>query len=310
MNKSNSEVCHLWAHGHAAKGSNLYSDGKVLTSYRTPIAAIIDGIYYISSDSMTMTTAKQLSYARRAARGNGQIFYTPAFRYGRQPDFTHEYMLNSAAEYEKQKLDYILVSKSRKNTKLETIIKYNEKRQEILDLAGRFNVQIEMPEYVADESTISEYYKIRAEQARIKAEKEAKELKKQLLKDKKEFKQWLETGAGRCPVSFTRNRYTEGDFITIKDNQILTSQGAACPIDHCIKALKFYDSLKTGKGFIEYKTNGHKIHLGIFILETIDKNGNVKAGCHMFTHKEIARFRKQWAAALCELPEPEKAVII
>ncbi len=38
-----------------------------------------------------------------------------------------------------------------------------------------------------------------------------------------------------------------------------------------------------------YQRNGHTIHLGHFALDSVDAQGNVKAGCHEVAWEEIAR---------------------
>lgn len=75
-----------------AKSLNMTFDGPLFYSYSTVIAARIDGkdgrpVYLISSDSMTRTTAKHLSYLRSACPADyirvpfhyGDSFYKPGF---------------------------------------------------------------------------------------------------------------------------------------------------------------------------------------------------------------------------------------
>lgn len=116
-------------------------------------------------------------------------------------------------------------------------------------------------------------------------------------KGKKEFKAWLEKGEGMCSGSYKYDR-VNGDYFTIKGDLIVTSQGATCPVDHAVAALKFWESRKDGEGFKEYHTNGHTIHLGIFKLGVIDPHGNVRAGCHMFRRVTIEKFIATYKARL------------
>ncbi len=71
MSFTNSEVCALWAKqlrasAQSANG-NLWFDGPVLYSYRTPIGRLLDGHVLLSSIGYSMTTkGKHLNPAHRA----------------------------------------------------------------------------------------------------------------------------------------------------------------------------------------------------------------------------------------------------
>jgi hypothetical protein len=301
MSVSNQQVAHSWAHGTPAKGSNLKTDGVTLTSYSTTIAARLDDVIYISSDNMSPSTGRHLSYARQAVNHERErIFRTPAFSWsGSNPAATHEALTIPAAREAIQTLDAAMsATRTRKQTKLDAIAAYLQERERIQTHAARFNVKLpDMPEYALDLATVTEYADRKAaERARLEATRQAAALKQQKA-DAKQFKIWLTTGAGRCPASYQRREWDQlsagqpaTDYITIHDGLILTSQGAECPLDHAVKALRFWQS-RRGE---PYHTNGHVIHLGAFILDSIAEDGTVKAGCHTFTAAEINRFIAQW----------------
>lgn len=306
------QVIHIWAHQgqeSARNGSNVHFNGPALYSYSTTIAAIIDGIVYISDINMSITTAKHIRAAGSATRHLEQ-FRTTAFWFGSNPRLTHEAMIQPAARSAVQTLEYALTnSKTRKATKERQVQEYIQERERITTHAARFNVSVFMPEMTAGPEAVAQYQEAKRiadekkEAARLKAQK------KQQREDKKQFKVWLTTGAGRCPYSFQERG---NDFITLKPDSLLiaagtaqykivTSQGAECPLDHAVKALKFWSSRLNspfGKKFEPYHTNGHKIPLGHFTLDSIDESGTVKAGCHTFTAKEIQRFINQWREVL------------
>lgn len=310
---NNDRVAHAWAHGREAKGSNFYSDGRKLTSYSTTVAIQIDGVFYISADNMSPTTGKQLSYAKRAVSYN--YFSTHAFSYGRRLEWpsmtTHEDLIKPEAEHVLRVLEIDLAnSKTRKSTKLKALAHYAAERERILTHCAAVGASLKMPEFKVDETTIAKYQ----EAAKLKAEKAERERvkrqKEQQKADKLQYDAWLTTGAGRCPQSFIARR--GADQITIKiyrytndvpQYKVVTSQGAECPLDHAIKAIKFYRSrerkTQDSKRYYEpYHTNGHKVPLGIFTLDSIDEQGTVKAGCHTFSAAEIQRFINQWREVL------------
>ncbi len=78
--------------------------------------------------------------------------------------------------------------------------------------------------------------------------------------------------------------------LRIKGNALQTSRGAEVPLEHAIKAFRIIKRLRD-KGEA-YQRNGHTIHLGHFAIDSIDSNGNVKAGCHEIEWSEIERVAK------------------
>ena len=308
------QVIHIWAHQgreSARNGSNVHFSGPELYSYSTTIAAIIDGVVYISANNMSVTTAKHISAASSATRHLDQ-FRTHAFSWsGSNPRLTHDAMIQPEAQDAIKTLEYALENtRTRKQTKLNAINEYMQRRKYILDHAARVGVTVVMPEYEVNIKAVEQYQERKAAAAAAKEAARIKAQKKQQKEDKKQFNLWLTTGAGRCPYSFQERG---NDFITIKNydksaaattRYVVTSQGAECPLDHAVKALKFYELQRNFEGKINapmykpYHTNGHKIPLGHFTLDSIDESGTVKAGCHTFTAKEIQRFINQWREVL------------
>jgi hypothetical protein len=332
MAKTNQQVAHIWAQGHkeTAQGSNFRCVDNKLYSYNTLVGIIIDGTAFISADNMTPTTAKQLNYAKRAT--DYQYFASPAFEYGYSGGLSAREMIEAAA------LELIEAFKALLRARKPRVEEYQQRRQEIIDIAARFSVTIpEIPEAGDDLKEKAKAYQ-EAERERKKKRdqerKEAEEIARQA--DAHDFNIWLTTGAGRCPSSYQRT-YAGGsqetDFLTIRGNMVITSRGAEAPLEHVRKAVRFYlsrkmgvcktcarvttynktasaccgapmlqqfDINKPGTPFVfePYHTNGHKIPLGHFTLDEIDEQGNVKAGCHRFTAAEVARFINQWREVL------------
>lgn len=339
---TNEQVKHVFAHRQAGSSNNLHSDGTVLKSYSTPIAVWIEDVCFISSNGMSPTTAgKHLSGLASALRGS-RYFYTPAFSYRARQAPSAAACLIEAAEEMQEIFKKILRKRS---YVAESVEQYENRRQEILSMAGRFSVQDlpAMPEASGDlkakaKEQAEKERRQRAEQQR----REEEQQRAQRIIDQGELDLWLQQGRGRYPASF---RKRGEDQITIKQGYIqetlsradgnvntprwvrdyqadtvITSQGAEAPLAHVVKALAFYagrerracpacntltrmtynecacgESLTdVPPAFVPYRTNGHKVPLGNFTLDSIDEQGNVTAGCHRFTAAEIARFRKQW----------------
>lgn len=314
--KTNDQVKHLFAHRQAGSSGNLHSDGTELRSYSTVIAFWENNVCFVSSNGMTQTTAsKHLSGLASALRGSTS-FYSSAFDIGRRP------AARDCIEEEAQNLLKEFKNLPRKRYLQEAIERYQERRQEVIEIASRFAVELpELPEATGD---LKEKAKVLLEEEKKRQEEKAKEQKRlqeeQRKEDKEHFEKWLTTGAGSFPRSFDKS-YGRGsydvegtDYITIRGETVITSQGAEAPLEHVRKAVKFYLSRRVQPGdkvkaiafyapmpkgkFHPYHTNGHKIPLGHFTLDSIDEAGNVKAGCHRFSAAEIARFCETWKEVL------------
>jgi hypothetical protein len=309
------QVIHIWAHQsqeHARSGSNVSFDGKLLYSYSTVIAQIEtdqDGQTwaFLSSESLTPTTSKHVGTSRQATRHLNR-FFTPAFaiwsRYGR----TIKEMIEPAIKQAIDDLKEAFAPRKRATTKADAISRYNSRCESIREVIAAFGIENTTPLPEVDPELTAKwvedakvYDKIRQEQNKARKEREEREAAEQRAKDQKQVERWLTAGEGYFPRSF--KKYHE-DQITIKGDIVTTSQGAEAPLDHVIKALEFYmKRAHTGQddghgAFLPYHTNGHKIALGHFTLDSIDEQGNVKAGCHYFTAQEIARFINQWQEVL------------
>jgi len=77
---------------------------------------------------------------------------------------------------------------------------------------------------------------------------------------------------------------------TTSPGTVQTSKHADFPLSHGVLALK--SILASKEKSQEWVTNGHSIHLGNFVIDKIDPNGDVHAGCHFVTFNEIELFSK------------------
>lgn len=89
-----------------------------------------------------------------------------------------------------------------------------------------------------------------------------------------------------------RDQYWGSDFehayLRVKGDTVETSRGARVPLSHVQRALPVVMALiRNGR---TYQRNGHTIHLGHYAIDSIDEQGNLRAGCHLFNKAEIERF--------------------
>lgn len=296
------EIAHLWAHqsqDNARNSSDTVSfDGVILYSYSTAIACIIDGVVYISSDNMSVTTAKHIRYALQAT-SHMERFFTSAFQWGwGYPGKTHEAMLQPVAETAIKDMERALDdTKTRKKTKMNAVAAYIEERERILAQANRFKVKLKMPEMSVEDGCLEAYQakKDKADKAAERARLKAAKLKQ--IEDAAQYQVWLTTGAGRFPSSYCER---DSDKITIQGAEVLTSQGVRVPLDHVVKALRFWLSRRSWEDglFKSWTTNGHTVHIGCYSLTSINESGTCKIGCHTFRADTLEQFIKQWRDVL------------
>ena len=309
------QVIHIWAHqsqDSARNGSNVSFDGKLLYSHTTVIAQLETDTggntwAFLSSEGLTPRTAKHVSASRYATRHINR-FYTPAFTRWRSYRRTIAEMIQPAIDEAERNLKGAFGPRRRQATKLSAMQVYNARRDEIFKVCQAFGLDLpdlpavnveEIAQYAAQ---VAEQV---AEQEKAAQARRAEAARLQRIEDQDRYNLWLMTGAGRFPSSF---RVYGQDQITIKGDVVVTSQGAECPLDHAIRALRFWQSrqyyvndVKMAQGLIHfapYHTNGHKIPLGHFELTSIADTGEVRAGCHTINRGEIERFISQFKRVL------------
>ena len=277
---NNSMVAHLWANQTQSEARNgngtFWFEGNKLYSYRTLIAQLFDGFALVSSNNMTQTTAAQLYDVRRSLQGNKRTIYSNQFSRGKK------YQTISIETIIKEKQDTIkqaineLPNKRTLNTLLQ-VINTIESAVSDLQFLGADIPNIDLTVW---DDKVKEY------KDKMIAANNKKESTKR-AKEQAQFAAWL---AGKqVPFPRSYDRFEGSDLITVRDGIVITSRGAQAPLSDVLKAIEFYQ-LKQWP----YETNGHKIKLGSFTLDSIDTMGNVKAGCHTFKAQEISRFIKEW----------------
>jgi hypothetical protein len=80
-------------------------------------------------------------------------------------------------------------------------------------------------------------------------------------------------------------------MLRVVGDEVETSLGARFPRAHAIRGLAFVRGVRaSGREFIP---NGHAIHLGNYVVDRIEPDGTVHAGCHVVRWEEIERIAPQ-----------------
>ena len=88
-------------------------------------------------------------------------------------------------------------------------------------------------------------------------------------------------------------------FLRVNGDKVETSKGVEFPVTHALKGLVLIEACRSAKR--EYKRNGHTLHLGVYAIDSIDIEGNVKAGCHYVEYSEVSRIAAQIKLAVSAL---------
>ncbi len=81
--------------------------------------------------------------------------------------------------------------------------------------------------------------------------------------------------------------YSLPTMLRIEGNEVATSRGARFPISHAKRGLALVRAVMARAE--EWVRNGHSCHLGHYVIDRIEANGTVHAGCHVVSWEEIER---------------------
>lgn len=76
-------------------------------------------------------------------------------------------------------------------------------------------------------------------------------------------------------------------YFRVKGDTVQTSKGAEFPVSHASRAWAAVQSCRANG--TAWERNGQLIRMGLFQIDRIDAEGNVKAGCHSVEYAEVAR---------------------
>ena len=273
-------VAHLWAHkaqDYARNpGHNFYFSGDTIYSYGShfPIARHVENkrggsAVLLTTRSYSVTTSGHTWTVQRACE-HLTVFHVPDVD-NREPrkqfaDYRARYMalVGKYAKARQRKPEYLPL--------LRDLVEEANRFAEFFGLRSRLTLPDDLTAMVAECQAIEKRERERKQREERKREREARE----------RLQKWVDGEIDYCP-----NGYGEPIRLRVKGDELQTSRGARVPLDHAVKAFRVIKRLRD-KGQA-YERNGHTIHLGHFALDSLDAQGNVKAGCHTVEWEEIAR---------------------
>jgi hypothetical protein len=313
MANTNYDVAHIWANQsrESAKSNNgnFYFNGPVLYSYGShyPVAIHLNnGKIAFNKTSSSMTTESKHKNAALRAIGysSENLIYLRSYMMeilaekALYPDYSImndtknrviDKAMGRAREYCKSALKRR--KESLRDSDFASAIKELESLCFFLKYMGfkpgkkilNFMESIRFDKDSIAEKLAKELEKERKQKAKENKERKERQeqaLYEQALKDNENYDNF------RNGLPFSYFDMNRTFLLRIKDLETIETSGKAkFPIEHGKLAWKMILACKTtGKTF---QTNGQKILLGDFKIDSIDSNGNVIAGCHRVDFKEI-----------------------
>lgn len=294
-------IAHRWAQDKGAKltGYAMFCASGIIYSHgrHFPIARFVgtperrgkpsQRVVLFNADSYSVSTSKHQSYTRRAIPAGVPVFSIPALS---------EYEDYTAPVYGKRVLAWHVTKAAELYAKAQRARvngPWLERQAEAhLGEAERFAAAFGhrwkrpaslavLAEAVAKETAkqAKAAKKARAEQeerARIRAEAQREQ-------DAAWFADWQAGKSRHCPASY-RSRPDGSAYVTrLRDSgedELRTSQGAAVPWAHAVKAFRFIRlCVERGEG---WQRNGRTVRVGHYQIDRIEPNGDMTAGCHRF----------------------------
>lgn len=286
---TNTEVAHRWATGgKGIKGSNFYcTDDGYLVSYNTTVGFNTGkGVVFISPESMSPSTGRQLSYARRAA-SHLIVVPSPVFVYGRRLHWgTFNVASAYAAAIDSFNTAVAAANKSHLTVRLHYRLESLAAHSLVLSDA-RFALNLDPIEIATiDYDLLDRARAYSADYDRKRRERDEKRAAMQRVNDRATYDKWLAGEPVRCPSSYFK---VDGSMsLARRGDMVYTSGGASVTLEQCRRALAFWSAcVSAGR---EYRRNGHSEHVGPYVIQSIDLEGNVKIGCHDFSRAAIVDF--------------------
>lgn len=317
---NNSQCAHVWAQQSQPSGrsNSTRFDGPVYYSYQTPIARIYmprpdgladGGIVLISADTYSPTTAQHINEVKSA------VVHMRRFAVDRASIGTHAQNLEGMRvrfDKEARRMERATNEWSFSWSRLKSMAEDIDAYAATFGLPSLDQVSVaavretEIAAYRAARearlNTPANIAKRAADKVKREARKEAKEEAERIERnrtDAEKIARWLSGEADSIPWSRSFDRVfgaPVGALLRVAHGRVETSQGANVPLVDALRAVRFIKIVKA-RG-IAWTENGETLPVGQFRVNTIDVDGNIKAGCHRIMFEEIERIAADVERAL------------
>lgn len=283
----NGQVTHFWAHksqgnAHSA-GRRMFFDGDTIYSYGThfPIARHVEnkkGVKAIlfTTRTYSVTTSGHIGIVRGAISHMENVFRV------RNPDATPS--ADTLAEFGKDIIELLAQARRAKKNKDGYLASAQTTLNKALELAKFFGLRCpfkSLSHFDKAAKISDETYRGQMTQARERAKANEARRQEELAATKEK---WIAGETDYVPHGLSEV------CLRVKGDELQTSKGARVPLSHAARAFKLIKNCRDNER--SWMTNGHTCHVGAFQVDSIDTQGNIKAGCHNITWSEIERIAK------------------
>jgi hypothetical protein len=290
----NHEIPHLWAHQSQDEARNstgsLYFNGPIIYSYGShfPIARHVSNergerAVLFTTSHHSVTTSGHCSAVARAIPPDVPIFRVPHLRssWGDLPnhaDNVESYVrriseLLGKAQRARRNRDWLQRVALGLRQELQLYVAFFD----LSDVAFPESDELDaLQAWIATHE--EEEQQRRVEAARLAEEERRREQTEQIQR----------FHAGDPHASYIPG---VSPMLRVVGDEVQTSLGARFPISHARRCLAFIRKVR--ESGLEYVRNGHTIHLGHYVIDRIEPDGTVHAGCHAVRWEEIERIRPQ-----------------
>jgi hypothetical protein len=296
---TNHEIPHLWAHQSQDKARNstgsLYFEGLTIYSYGShfAIARHVTNLHdekavLFTTAHHSVTTSGHCSAVARAIPPNVPVFHVPYLgsNCGELPDHVQN------VESYVRRISELLGKAKRARVNRDWLEREAlALREQLRGYLAYFDLTaVRLPE--SDElDAIEAWIKGHEEEERQRREAAARIAEQAARRDQAEqIQRFL---AGDPHASYIAGA---SPMLRVVGDEVETSLGARFPVAHAIRGLAFVRAVRASGR--EYVRNGHTIHLGPYVIDRIETDGTVRAGCHVVRWEEIERISSELSAPI------------
>lgn len=288
------QVAHLWAHQTQASArnggrrNNFYFKGDTIYSYGShfPIARHVknkrgESAVLFTTKSYSSTTSGHKSLVRGSISHLQNVFEVDCVTLTPDKSTLNDYAERIAGILQK-------AYRARQNKKwllesAQALINDANAFSKFFGLRKQFKSPKDFDKLVQAADKAHKQNLLREREAEKQREIQRAERQRERME---QVEKWVAGETDNLPFM----EYGDETRLRVKGNELQTSKRAIVPLAHAKRAFKLVQSCHDNER--SWQTNGHTCHVGAFQINSIDTQGNVKAGCHNIAWGEIERIAK------------------
>jgi hypothetical protein len=296
---SNHEIPHLWAHQSQDEARNstgsLYFEGPTIFSYGShfPIARHVTNLrgeraVLFTTAHHSVTTSGHCSAVAGAIPPNVPIFRVPHLRSGWSELPDHVQNVESYA----RRISELIGKAKRARVNRDWLEREAlALREQLRGYVAYFDlIAVALPE--SDELDALDTWIEEHEKGERQRREEAARIAEQVRR-REQAEQIQRFLAGDAHTSYISG---VSPMLRVIGDEVESSLGARFPVAHAIRGPAFVRAVRASGR--EYVRNGHAIHLGNYMVDRIEPDGTVHAGCHVVRWEEIERIALELCAPI------------